>query len=202
MAGINGTVIIGGNEDDAITRSDKVSLTQGPDYPVNLNLGNDWIAGDGGNDTLKGFGGNDSLLGGDDNDRLLGDPGDDLLAGEEGDDLLFGGPGKDTFVIGHSGLNVIEDFTLGSTTDLNTSRLTTCHCEGGSPNRHFRDRRLDPPEAISPRCILGSAIAQRARSACSAPRIQRTTQFVLFILYGAGGLLALLASGRYANGGG
>ena len=118
MAGIDGTVIIEGNEDDAITRSNKVSRTQGPDYPVNLNVGNDWIAGDGGNDTLKGFGGNDSLLGGDDNDRLLGNHGDDLLVGEEGDDLLFGGPGKDTFVIGHSGLNVIEDFTLGSTTDL------------------------------------------------------------------------------------
>jgi len=118
VAGIDGTVIIGGNEDDAITRSNKVSRTQGPDYPVNLNVGNDWIAGDGGNDTLKGFGGNDSLLGGDDNDRLLGNHGDDLLVGEEGDDLLFGGPGKDTFVIGHSGLNVIEDFTLGSTTDL------------------------------------------------------------------------------------
>jgi len=118
VAGIDGTVIIGGNEDDAITRSDKVSRTQGPDYPVNLNLGHDWIAGDGGNDILKGFGGNDSLLGGDGNDRLLGDSGDDLLVGEEGDDLLFGGSGQDTFVIGHSGLNVIEDFTLGRTTDI------------------------------------------------------------------------------------
>ncbi len=100
VAGINGTVIVGGNEDDAITGRGRVSLTQGPDYPVNLNLSNDWIAGDGGNDTLKGFGGNDTLLGG------------------SGDDLLFGGSGQDTFVIGEPGFNVIEDFTLGSTTDL------------------------------------------------------------------------------------
>jgi len=59
-------------------------------------------------ETTKGFGGYDSLFGGDDNDRLLGNHGDDLLVGEEGDDLLFGGPGQDTFVIGHSGLNVIR----------------------------------------------------------------------------------------------
>ena len=118
VAGINGTVIVGGNEDDAITWSGRVSLTQGPDYPVNLNVSNDWIAGDGGNDTLKGFGGNDSLLGGDDNDRLLGDSGDDLLVGGSGDDLLFGGSGQDTFVIGDPGFNVIEDFSLRSTTDL------------------------------------------------------------------------------------
>ncbi len=118
VAGINGTVIVGGNEDDAIVFSHKVSPTEGPDYPVNLNVGSDWIAGNGGNDTLDGFGGNDSLLGGDDNDRLLGGSGDDLLVGGSGDDLLFGGPGKDTFVIGEPGFNVIEDFSLRSTTDL------------------------------------------------------------------------------------
>ena len=111
-------MIVGGNEDDAITWSGRVSLTQGPDYPVNLNLGNDWIAGDGGNDTLKGFGGNDTLLGGSGDDQLLGDSGDDLLVGGSGDDLLFGGSGQDTFVIGEPGFNVIEDFSLRRTTDL------------------------------------------------------------------------------------
>ena len=118
VAGINGTVIIGGNEDDAIVFSHKVSPTEGPDYPVNLNVGSDWIAGDGGNDTLKGFGGNDTLLGGSGDDQLLGDSGDDLLVGGSGDDLLFGGSGQDTFVIGEPGFNVIEDFSLRRTTDL------------------------------------------------------------------------------------
>ncbi len=118
VPGINGTVIIGGNEDDAITWSSGFSLTEGPDYPVNLNVGNDWIAGDGGNDTLKGFGGNDQLFGGEDDDWLLGGSGNDLLVGEEGDDLLSGGSGQDTFVIGDPGFDVIEDFSLGSTTDI------------------------------------------------------------------------------------
>ena len=118
VPGINGTVIIGGNKDDAIVFSHKVSLTEGPDYPVDLNLGNDWIAGDGGNDTLRGFWGNDTLLGGSGDDQLLGDSGHDLLVGGSGDDLLSGGSGQDTFVIGDPGFNVIEGFSLGSTTDI------------------------------------------------------------------------------------
>ncbi len=118
VPGINGTVIIGGNEDDAIVFSHKVSLTEGPDYPVDLNLGNDWIAGDGGNDTLRGFWGNDTLLGGSGDDQLLGDSGDDLLVGGSGDDLLSGGSGQDTFVIGDPGFNVIEGFSLGRRYDL------------------------------------------------------------------------------------
>ena len=118
VPGINGTVIIGGNEDDAIVFSHKVSLTEGPDYPVDLNLGNDWIAGDGGNDTLRGFWGNDNFVGCSGDDQLLGDSGDDLLVGGSGDDLLDGGSGQDTFVIGDPGFNVIEGFSLGSTTDI------------------------------------------------------------------------------------
>ncbi len=118
VAGINGTVIIGGNDYCAIVFSHKVSLTEGPDYPVDLNLGNDWIAGDGGNDTLRGFWGNDTFIGCYGDDQLLGDSGDDLLVGGSGDDLLDGGSGQDTFVIGDPGFNVIEGFSLGRRYDL------------------------------------------------------------------------------------
>ncbi|MDD0842053.1 Ig-like domain-containing protein, partial [Pseudomonas sp. Gutcm_11s] len=84
---------------------------------LNGTSGDDVILGSSGADTLNGGAGNDHLEGKAGNDTLYGNAGKDILIGGEGDDILYGGAGGDTFVwqAGHTGKDVIKDFTLSGT---------------------------------------------------------------------------------------
>ncbi|MFG0381167.1 type I secretion C-terminal target domain-containing protein, partial [Pseudomonas sp. zbq_18] len=84
---------------------------------LNGSAGDDVILGSSGMDTLNGNNGNDHLEGKAGNDTLYGGAGKDILIGGEGDDILYGGAGGDTFVwqAGHTGKDVIKDFTLTGT---------------------------------------------------------------------------------------
>jgi hypothetical protein len=75
---------------------------------------NDLLFGNQDNDNLFGDLGNDSLYGGKGDDLLDGGEGDDELFGDEGNDILIGGKGRDRFYIAaNTGVDIINDFTLG-----------------------------------------------------------------------------------------
>jgi hypothetical protein len=75
---------------------------------------NDLLFGNQENDNLFGDLGNDSLYGGQGDDLLDGGEGDDHLFGDVGNDILIGGKGRDRFYIAaNTGVDIINDFTLG-----------------------------------------------------------------------------------------
>ncbi|HAN73466.1 MAG TPA: hypothetical protein DCQ51_05365 [Planktothrix sp. UBA8407] len=75
---------------------------------------NDLLFGNQENDNLFGDLGNDSLYGGQGDDLLDGGEGDDQLFGDVGNDILIGGKGRDRFYIAaNTGVDIINDFTLG-----------------------------------------------------------------------------------------
>ncbi|CAD5970726.1 hypothetical protein PCC9214_03794 [Planktothrix tepida] len=75
---------------------------------------NDLLFGNQDNDNLFGDLGDDSLYGGQGDDFLEGGEGDDHLFGDLGNDILIGGKGRDRFYIaGNTGVDIINDFTLG-----------------------------------------------------------------------------------------
>ncbi|MBC6474282.1 MAG: hypothetical protein GDA48_16910 [Hormoscilla sp. GM102CHS1] len=101
-------VIVGGEESDSTTGTQRDEIIDGRN-------GDDTLDGGNGDDTLDGGNGNDILLGGDGNDILLGGDGSDTLWGGNGKDTLAGNGGADIFVIGQGdGNTTIVDFTLGT----------------------------------------------------------------------------------------
>jgi VCBS repeat-containing protein len=80
------------------------------------------ITGNSGANLLDGGLGNDSLYGNAGDDQLLGGEGNDLLDGGSGADRMDGGLGNDTYVVDHTGDQVIESANAG--TDLVQSSIT------------------------------------------------------------------------------
>ncbi|TAN48319.1 MAG: hypothetical protein EPN21_15225 [Methylococcaceae bacterium] len=83
-------------------------------------IGNDWLYGENDEDFLYGQAGNDTLMGGEGSDYLQGDAGNDVLNGGVDDltvDTLVGGAGNDTYYVGYTAVDVVNDQGLVSDVD-------------------------------------------------------------------------------------
>ncbi|MFM6194723.1 MAG: Ig-like domain-containing protein, partial [Planktothrix sp.] len=100
------TIALGQGDDEAHGGAAGDLLYGGKDH--------DLLFGNQDNDNLFGDVGNDNLYGGQGDDFLDGGEGDDHLFGDVGNDILIGGKGRDRFYIaGNTGVDLINDFTLG-----------------------------------------------------------------------------------------
>ena len=100
------TIALGQGDDEAHGGAAGDLLYGGKDH--------DLLFGNQDNDNLFGDVGNDNLYGGQGDDFLDGGEGDDHLFGDVGNDILIGGKGRDRFYIaGNTGVDIINDFTLG-----------------------------------------------------------------------------------------
>lgn len=72
------------------------SSTNGTEYIISGDAGDDTIVGGAGSDIFAGNGGNDNITGGQGDDKLIGGVGSDRLQGNEGLDVIDAGLGDDT----------------------------------------------------------------------------------------------------------
>ena len=91
LGGLQGDLIIGGQDNDSLTGED------GNDLMFGL-YGDDTLSGAGGQDVMFGGRGNDEMFGGDDVDMMFGGQGNDVIDGQKGDDFMFGGQGDDRLI--------------------------------------------------------------------------------------------------------
>ncbi len=118
LEGDNGLdTISGGTGNDAIKGggdADEIDGNSGNDY-IWGDDGNDTVLGSSGFDTLKGGSDDDYIDGGSDDDYIEGNSGNDTIIGDDGNDTLDGGGGADIFYfISNSGVDVIDDFSIGT----------------------------------------------------------------------------------------
>ncbi|MCG7393546.1 hypothetical protein MHY87_11570 [Microvirga sp. ACRRW] len=121
VIGVNanrGVVDMGAGEDlvENAGRIDQlVRLGTGNDhYDSSTSSHDDFVEGGAGTDILIGGSGANTFDGGADSDSLYGGAGNDTLNGGTGNDFLQGGTGADAFVFDNfSGIDTIDDFTVG-----------------------------------------------------------------------------------------
>ncbi|WP_305955954.1 calcium-binding protein, partial [Pseudomonas sp. D(2018)] len=97
---------------------------------INGNNGDNILTSAGGSDTLNGLGGNDTLS---------GNGGSDTLDGGAGNDLLIGGSGSDTYRFGSGYGHDVIDNSGGSSSDVDTIRLSNLNAGQVRLNRVGND---------------------------------------------------------------